>query len=166
MVKNNDSIILGIDPGFAITGFAILAKQKNELKVIDYGVIKTLASENFDKRLKKIYIKLNQIIKKYQPQVLAIEDLFFGKNAKTAIKVGQARGVIILCAALNKLKIYDFTPLQIKQAVTTYGRAEKIQIQKMIKMLLNLETIPHPDDAADALAVAYTCAQSLTTKYD
>ncbi len=164
MVNKDNTIILGIDPGFAITGFAFLLKQKNELKVIDYGVIKTSASESFDKRLKKIYTKLDKLIRKYQPQILAIEDLFFAKNAKTAIKVGQARGVVVLCGVLNELKIYDFTPLQIKQAVTTYGRAEKTQVQKMIKLLLNLKTIPQPDDAADALAIAYACAQSLTTK--
>lgn len=166
MANKNDVIILGIDPGFAITGFAILLKQKDKLKVINYGVIETSATENFNKRLEKIFTKIDKIIKKYHPKILAIEDLFFAKNAKTAIKVGQARGVLVLCAVINKLKIYDFTPLQIKQAVTTYGRAEKMQVQKMIKMLLNLKTIPYPDDAADALAIAYTCAQSLTTKYD
>lgn len=153
-------IILGIDPGFAITGYGIVDKQGDKYKHIAYGVITTDSKLAFQERLKITHEELDKIIKKYNPELFSIEELFFAKNTKTAINVAQARGVIILTAIQNKLKIFEYTPLQIKQAITGYGRADKNQIQQMIKMLLKLEKIPKPDDAADALAIAITCGNS------
>jgi len=155
-------IIFGIDPGTAITGFGVLNKQgKNKLEIIDYGCIKTSNDFSTAERLKILEKELSLIIKKHKPEVVAIEDIFFFKNLKTAIKVSQARGVILLTAAKTKCKIYEYTPLQVKQAVTCYGRADKKQVQEMVKTILNLKQIPKPDDAADALATAICCAHSI-----
>jgi len=157
-------IILGIDPGTAITGYGVIEKlkvQSQKLKVIDYGCIKTTADLSTAERLAKLYEELDALIKKYKPGIVAVEDIFFFKNLKTAIKVSQARGVILLTIAQNKIPVAEYTPLQIKQAVACYGRAEKIQVQRMVKILLNLEEIPKPDDAADALAVAICCAHTI-----
>ncbi len=157
----NKEIILGIDPGFAIVGYGLLEKKEdNSLKVIDYGVIRTAPKHSFPIRLESIYKNLSKIIDKYKPTKMAVEELFFAKNVKTAIEVGQARGVIILTGIQANIPISEFTPLQIKQAVVSYGRAEKKQVQEMVKLLLSLKTIPRPDDAADALAVAICCANS------
>ncbi len=147
-------IVLGIDPGIAIVGYSIIECNGNNVKAIDYGCITTKSTELFPNRIKTIYNRLIEIIDKYKPHDLAIEELFFNKNVKTAIKVGQARGVEILAAVNKGLEIYEYTPLQIKQAVVGYGRADKNQVQEMVKMLLNLKEIPKPDDVADALAVA------------
>jgi crossover junction endodeoxyribonuclease RuvC len=152
-------IIFGIDPGTATTGFGIIKKNK-ELTLIDYGCIKTTTNFTTAERLKKLHDQLNSLIKKHKPDMVAVEDIFFFKNVKTAIKVSQARGVILLTAAKSKIPVYEYTPLQIKQATTSYGRAEKIQVQEMVKVLLNLKEIPKPDDAADALATAICCAHS------
>ena len=154
-------IILGIDPGFAITGIGILEKTGQEVKYIMHECITTDKGEEFPIRLKKINQELDRIIKKYKPDCAAIEDLFFYKNVKTAMKVGQARGVIILTAIQDNLSIYEYTPLQIKQALTGYGRADKQQVQQMVKTVLKLKDIPRPDDAADALAIAFCCANSI-----
>ncbi|NLM06310.1 MAG: crossover junction endodeoxyribonuclease RuvC [Tissierellia bacterium] len=156
--------ILGIDPGLAIVGYSILDVEGNRMKAANYGVIETASTMDFPDRLKFLYEELNLIIKKYKPDEVAIEELFFNKNVKTAIKVGHARGVEILSASMNGLEIYEYTPLQIKNAITGYGRAEKNQIQEMVKILLNLSEIPKPDDAADALAVAITHFHSLKHK--
>ena len=153
-------IILGIDPGTAIIGYGIIERQKT-LKAIDYGCIKTSAKNNTAERLKILYQELNKIIKKHKPDLLAVEDIFFFKNAKTAIKVSQARGVILLAAAKLKIPVYEPTPLQIKIATVGYGRAEKQQVQKMVQQLLRLKTMPKPDDAADALAIAICGANSI-----
>lgn len=153
-------IVLGIDPGVALLGYAILKTQGNNLEVIDYGCIETSSQEDFSQRLIQIYQKLKLIIKKYQPDKISIEDIYFAKNVKTAIKVSEARGVAILAAAETKAEILEYTPLQVKQALTGYGRAPKIQIQKMVKMILKLKEIPKPDDVADALAIAITCIQT------
>lgn len=147
-------IILGIDPGFARTGYGVIEEKNKNLRVLDYGCLSTPSGLVFEKRLKKIHDGLEEIIKKFRPDVCAVEKIFFCKNAKTAIDVGQARGVIIFTAAEKKLKILEFTPLQVKQFITGYGKAEKQQVQKMIKILLGLKDIPRPDDAADALALA------------
>lgn len=152
--------ILGIDPGLAATGFGVIEKQGSRLKLIDYGCIKTKVQLPTEKRLEQISADLNKIIKKYRPKIIAVEKLFFCKNVKTALAVGQARGVIILVAGQNCLEIEEYTPLQIKQALTGYGQAEKRQIQQMVKVILNLKTVPTPDDAADALAAAVCCAHS------
>lgn len=154
-------IILGIDPGFAITGVGVLKKVGSEASYVAHGCIITDKGEDFPIRLKKINQELNKVIKKYKPDCVAIEDLFFYKNVKTAMKVGQARGVIMLTATQNNLSIYEYTPLQVKQALTGYGRADKNQIQQMVKIVFKLKEIPQPDDAADALAIALCCANSI-----
>lgn len=156
-------IIIGIDPGTAAIGFGIIKKEE-EISLIDYGCIKTPTNLTTAKRLEELYNQLIKLIKKHKPDIMAVEDIFFFKNLKTAIKVSQARGVILLTAAKSKISVFECTPLQIKQAVTGYGRAEKIQVQKMVKTLLNLKEIPKPDDAADALAAAICCAH--TTQYE
>lgn len=150
---------MGVDPGYGRMGYGIIDCQGNKLKHIDNGVVETPSGDDFPDRLHFLYKNLTKIIKKYKPEVMAVEDLFFYKNSKTAIKVGQARGVIVLTGVVNHLQIMEFTPLQVKQAVACYGRAEKSQVQRMIKVILNLITVPKLDDAADALALAI-CASS------
>jgi crossover junction endodeoxyribonuclease RuvC len=145
---------MGIDPGLATLGYSLLEKNGNKFKVIDYGTIRTPADMISFNRLKKIHDELLELIEEYHPQQMAVEELFFNKNVKTAIKVGQARGVILLAGAQSNLSLGEYTPLQVKQGVVGYGRASKSQVQQMVKALLNLEKIPRPDDAADALAVA------------
>ncbi len=157
-------IILGIDPGIAIVGYGLIECRGNNFKVIDYGAITTNSDMIFPTRLKLVYDELTAIIEKYKPDDFAIEELFYNKNAKTVIKIGQARGVEVLAAVNQNLPIYEYTPLQIKQAVVGYGRAEKHQVQQMVKLLLNLKEIPKPDDVADALAVALTHGSSLNFK--
>lgn len=153
-------IILGIDPGIADTGFGIIANQNNQLICLDYGSIKTSAELNLPDRLEIINLELTKLIKKYKPDLIAIEELFFCNNAKTALVVGQARGVVVLTAKLNKITSVEFTPYQVKQAVSTYGHAEKDQVQRMVKLILNLKELPQPDDAADALAIAICAVNS------
>lgn len=155
---------MGIDPGLADTGFGFIEKDGSKLKVIDFGVVKTKATQDTESRLKEIYDELLFLIKKYKPTQVAIEKLFFCKNVKTAIAVGQARGVAILAISNCKLKIKEFTPLQVKQAATGYGKADKRQIKEMVKIILGLKTLPKSDDAADALAIAICQANSLKTK--
>lgn len=157
-------IILGIDPGIAIVGYGIIECKGNHFKAIDYGCITTDSSLLFPERLKIVYDEITNIIDKYKPDDCAIEELFFNKNVKTAIKVGQARGVEILAAINKNLDIYEYTPLQIKQAIVGYGRAEKHQVQEMVKILLNLKKVPKPDDVADALAVAICHGSSINFK--
>lgn len=147
-------IILGIDPGIADTGFGVIQEENNKIFCQDYGSIKTPSKMEMSERLELLAIDLDKLIKKYKPDLIAIEQLFFCNNVKTALIVGQARGVVMLTARKNKKKIIEFTPLQVKQAVSAYGKAEKAQVQKMVKLLLNLNEIPKPDDAADALAIA------------
>lgn len=147
-------VILGIDPGYAIIGWGVLEYKANKFRVIDYGAVTTESKTPFPLRLCDIYNGLCDIIKKYQPEVLSMEKLFYNNNAKTVIDVAQARGVITLAAQQNGLKIAEYTPLQVKQSVTGYGRAVKKQVQEMTRIILNLEKIPKPDDTADALAMA------------
>jgi len=153
-------IIAGIDPGLATVGFGIIKKVKDKkAEVIDYGCILTTPDLCPGDRLKIINNELNKLIKKYQPQVMAVENLFFFKNLKTVMPVSQAKGVILLTAAKKKIPVYEFTPLQMKMAITGYGRAEKKQVQKMIQTMLNLEEKPkdknkRKDDATDALGIA------------
>lgn len=154
----NTKIILGVDPGLASTGYGVIEVLNGRTKMLDYGCVSTQASTPFDSRLKQIHEQLNKIILQYKPHVLAVEELFFAKNAKTAMLVGHARGVVVLTGIQNGLPIREFTPLQVKQAVTGYGRADKKQMQQMVKILLNLKELPWPDDAADALAVAVCAA--------
>lgn len=131
------------------------------MELLDYGIITTEAKINFPQRLEKINQDLQKIITKFKPDYFAVENIYFCKNVKTALLVGQARGVILFTCMASHKPIYEFTPLQIKQAITTYGRAEKKQIQAMVKILLKLNSLPQPDDAADALACAITCAHNL-----
>ncbi len=147
-------IIIGIDPGYAITGYGIIEYKGNKLKVLDFGVISTPAGTPFEKRLLKISEDLDELIKCYNPNSMAIEELFFSRNTTTAMGTAQARGVAILTGAKAGMKVYEYTPLQVKMAVSGYGRADKNQIQQMVKILLNLKEIAKPDDASDGLAVA------------
>jgi len=153
--------ILGIDPGIADTGFGIVKIDSNKLTCLGYGSIKTSAKLNLADRLEIINLELTKLIKKYKPDLIAIEELFFGNNVKTALIVGQARGVVVLTAKLNKIKSVEFTPYQVKQAVSTYGHARKDQVQRMVKIILNLKELPKPDDAADALAIAICAGNSI-----
>jgi crossover junction endodeoxyribonuclease RuvC len=153
-------IILGIDPGTAITGYGVLRtrslveKRNRQVEVLDYGCIRTSSTEEMPKRLRIIYQKVSEIICKYRPEEVAIEQVFFSKNSKTALSVGQARGVIMLAASSKGSKVFSYTPLEIKQTVTGYGRAKKKQVQHMVKKLVLLPEIPSPDDVSDAIAVA------------
>lgn len=150
--------ILGIDPGTARCGWGVIkTKNSNNWEVINYGCIETHKSLSMPERLEIISQEINKVIAKYKPEKVAIEKLFFGINVKTALEVGQARGAILVACQQVGLAIFEYTPLQIKMALTGYGRADKNQIQCMVKMLLKLDKIPKPDDAADGLAVALTC---------
>jgi crossover junction endodeoxyribonuclease RuvC len=151
-------IVLGIDPGIGRCGWGVISIEKSKLKVIGFGCIETSVKQNTEKRLVEIYKQIQDLIKKYKPDEFSIEELFFNTNAKTAFVVGQARGVILLAAAQENLNIGIYTPLQVKIALTGYGRAEKSQVGKMVKAILNLKEIPKPDDTTDALAVAITHA--------
>lgn len=150
--------IMGIDPGIAIAGFGIIEKTGSRLKPVQYGAIHTDAGLPTGERLKRIYDACRALIERYQPQALAVEKLYFNRNVTTAFTVGQARGVIVLAAVQAGLSVYEYTPLQIKQAVAGYGRADKRQIQEMVRLLLNLPEPPKPDDTADALGAAITHA--------
>ncbi len=152
--------ILGIDPGFATLGYGIIELNGSRFKTIKYGAITTSTQMNMSERLKKIFFELNELILKYEPQEASIEELFFNKNTKTALLVGQARGVVMVACANKNLQVFEYTPLQIKQALVGYGRAEKKQVQIMVKNILNLNDIPKPDDTADALAAAVCHANS------
>ena len=152
--------ILGIDPGVAIVGYGVIEYKGNKFKVINYGAITTDAGTKVKDRLKIIYDGVIDIIREFKPDCIAIEELFYNNNAKTVINVAQGRAMPYLAAANCALEIYEYTPLQVKQAVVGYGRAEKKQVQQMTKMLLNLEKIPKPDDTADALAIAICHAHS------
>ena len=158
--KQNNSIILGIDPGIADTGFGVIAGNGHKLTCLAYGSIRTSPKFALADRLEIINLEITKLIKKYKPNLIAIEELFFCNNAKTALIVGQARGVVVLTAKLNKIKSVEFTPYQVKQAVSTYGHAKKDQVQRMVKLILNLKELPKPDDAADALAIAICAVNS------
>lgn len=157
--------ILGIDPGFAIVGVGVLDYEGNKFKTVEYGAITTEAGENMFDRLKKIYDELVEVIERVKPDAMAIEELFFNSNQKTAINVAQARGVLVLAAKNFAVPVFEYTPLQVKQAVVGYGRAEKKQVQQMTKTILNLESVPKPDDTADALAIAICHAHSYKPIY-
>ncbi len=147
-------LVLGIDPGTAITGYGLVRETDEGLTLVDYGVITTPSGQPLPTRLQAIYQGLTDIIHGYQPDTAAVEELFFSRNVRTALSVGHARGVALLALADAGLPIYEYKPLEIKQAIAGYGGADKHQVQEMVRMLLNLEHMPHPDDAADAVAVA------------
>lgn len=151
-------IILGIDPGVATTGWGVIQKEKQTLTLIAYGTIQTKPSSSKGRRLQEIYLKLSALISKYKPEVVAIEKIFFFKNLKTALPVSESRGIILLLLEQKKKEVVELTPLEVKMGICGYGRADKKQIQKMVKEILQLEEIPKPDDASDGLAVALCCA--------
>ena len=152
--------ILGIDPGFAITGYSIIDYIGNKFTLINSGAITTKAGESFPDRLVKIYDDLENIIKLYKPDAISVEELFFNNNAKTAINVAQARGVILIVSRKLEIDTFEYTPLQIKQAVVGYGRADKMQGQRMVKSILNVEKLPKLDDTTDSMAAAICHAHS------
>lgn len=146
--------IIGIDPGTAITGYGVIDYLGNKFRPIDYNCIKTSSKLPLPERLQLLYSGISEILRSYRPEHFAVEALFFNKNSRTAMAVGQARGVVLLAAAHWGLQVYEYTPLQIKQAVVGNGRADKRQVQYMVKTILNLPWVPQPDDVADALAVS------------
>lgn len=152
--------ILGIDPGTGILGFGVVEADKGKVALVDAGVIRTPVKEDDAIRLQTIYEELTDIIAQAKPAAMAVEKLFFARNVTTAITVAQARGVILLCGRQAGLEIFEYTPLQIKMALTGYGRADKKQMQEMVRVVLQLPEIPKPDDAADALAAAVMHAQT------
>ncbi len=156
-------IILGIDPGLATIGYGVIKKENQNITLIDYGIISTPANMPLPKRLSVIYNDMKEIINLHKPDSIAYEELFFYKNVTTAIDVGQARGVCVIAGDnfVGSENLYEYTPMQVKQAVCGYGHADKTQIQQMVKVLMNLKDIPKPDDAADALAIAICHAQSI-----
>jgi crossover junction endodeoxyribonuclease RuvC len=154
-VERRDSrIILGIDPGTATMGWGVIRQQGNRLHYVQHGAIITPSSWEMPRRLSRLFDGVTELAKGYRPETVAVEELFFNTNVTTAITVGQARGVALLAAYRAGIEVAEYTPLQVKQAITSYGRAEKRQVQEMIKTLLNLREIPRPDDAADGLAIA------------
>ncbi len=150
--------ILGIDPGTAITGFGVIDTEGSRFSFVDAGVIRTPKEQPMNERLSTVYDEIKELIEEFKPDVMSIELLFFARNVTTAMTVGQSRGIVMLAATQAKIPIYEYTPMQVKQAVTGYGKADKKQIQEMVKNLLKLDQIPKPDDAADGLAIAITHA--------
>jgi len=157
-------LTLGIDPGTAITGYGLVEGRGDRLELVGCGVIRTPAGEPLPHRLHSLYRGLASIIEEYHPAQSAVEELFFARNARTALAVGQARGVVLLAMTAAGLPVYEYTPLQVKQAITGYGRAEKAQVQAMVTALLGLASVPEPDDAADALAIAMCHLQTVALR--
>ena len=155
--------ILGIDPGIATVGFGVVDSERNRQTVIQCGVITTPAHTSLSSRLERIYTDMNQLIDLFKPEAMAVEELFFNTNITTGIAVAHGRGVILLSGYQAKLPVYEYTPLQVKQAVVGYGRAEKKQVIDMVKRILNMREAPKPDDAADAVAIALCHARSSTS---
>lgn len=153
-------VIMGIDPGFAITGYGIVKYEGNKFSVLDYGAVITKASMCLPERLLLLNNRLEELIAKHNPRAISVEELFFNKNIKTALTAAHGRGIALLAASRSGAEVFEYTPLQVKQAVVGYGRAEKTQMQQMVKVILNLTEIPKPDDVADALAVAICHAHS------
>ncbi len=153
-------IVLGFDPGIAIVGFGVIEVAGSVIRPVQYGAIQTKATSDSTRRLQQIYDSAFELIACYKPETIAIEKLFFNKNITTAMNVSEARGVLLLAAAKHLLPVYEYTPLQVKQALVGYGRAEKAQVQEMVKVLLKLKERPRPDDVADALAIAICHANS------
>lgn len=157
--------VLGIDPGIGRMGWGVIEVQSSKFKMQNCGCVETKSEAEIPQRLQYVYNSIINIIGKYRPEALSIEELFFNTNAKTAFVVGQARGVVLLAAAQNNIPVSIYTPLQVKVALTGYGRAEKMQVGQMVKTLLKLESVPKPDDTADALAIALTHAFSRKMNY-
>ena len=153
-------IILGIDPGYALMGWGVIESAGGRMRLIDYGCIETHAGEPMQHRLRKLQTGVQELVNKHHPDDVVFEELFFARNVTTALMVGAARGAAIIAAAEYTENLYEYTPMQIKQAITGYGKADKQQIQQMVRLLLHMDHIPKPDDAADAIACAITHAQS------
>ncbi|MGI6138807.1 MAG: crossover junction endodeoxyribonuclease RuvC [Candidatus Hydrogenedentales bacterium] len=147
-------LVVGFDPGSAVTGFGVVRGKGNRLSHLDHGVIRTSSSDAMPLRLRQLYTKACALIEKYQPHTVAVERIYFKQNVSTGIFVAQARGVLLLAAAQADCPVGEFSPTEMKSAVTGYGRADKAQLQEMVRRLLNLDAVPRPDDAADALALA------------
>ena len=147
-------IVLGIDPGYAIVGVGVVEYRNSRFSLVSYGAITTDAGVPFNRRLEIIYDELTEIIEKYKPDAMSVEKLFYNSNAKTVIDVSQARGVIMLAAQKTNTPVFEYTPLQVKQSVVGYGRADKKQVQEMTRRILSLDAVPKPDDTADAIAMA------------
>ena len=158
-------VILGIDPGLARLGYGVIEADGDRRRVIQYGMLTTPAGVPMPKRLQSLWRGMNQLLDLYKPDEVAFEELFFSKNITTGMAVSMARGVALVAVAERTENLYEYTPMQIKQAVTGYGGADKHQVQQMVKMLLNMKEIARPDDAADALAVALTHANSMHAKH-
>ncbi len=152
--------ILGIDPGLALMGYGVIDFERQKIRLVQYGCIETQAKSPTPQRLRSIFLGMNQLIDTYKPDEIAFEELFFARNVTTAMNVGAARGAALVAAAQRTEELYEYTPMQIKQAVTGYGKADKPQVQQMVKMLTGMDTIIRPDDAADAVAVAICHAHS------
>lgn len=150
--------ILGVDPGTAITGFGVIDCEGDKFKFVDAGVIRTPKEQPMNERLMTVYDEMKELIAEFKPDVMSIELLFFARNVTTAMTVGQSRGIVMLAATQANIPVFEYTPMQVKQAVTGYGKADKKQIQEMVKTLLKLDAVPKPDDAADGLAIAITHA--------
>ena len=158
-------VILGIDPGLATVGYGVIQAEGDQRRLIQYGTLNTPAGQPMPQRLRAIFQGMNQLLDIYQPDEVAFEELFFSKNITTGMNVSMARGVALLAVVERTPNLYEYTPMQIKQAVTGYGGADKHQVQMMVKMLLKIKEIPKPDDAADAVAVALTHANSMHAKH-
>ena len=157
-------VIMGIDPGFAIMGFGFIQADGMKMKAVEYGVIRTSAKQAAPQRLVYLYDHIRQLIEQFRPDAIVFEELFFSNNVTTALMVGHARGAALVSAARHTQELFEYTPMQVKQAVVGYGHADKHQVQQMVKVLLKLKEMPKPDDAADALAVAICHAQSQLVK--
>ena len=160
MSGNDDSITIGFDPGTALLGYGIVRGERDPV-ALDYGVVETVAADPMPVRLLQIYEGVTAVLARYQPATVTVEQLFFARNVTTAIAVGQARGVVLLAAAQRGIPVVEYTPAEVKQAVSGYGKADKFQMQEMVRIILNLPAPPQPDDAADALAVALCHAHTL-----
>ena len=159
-VTNDKALILGIDPGTAICGYGLVRVGADDPELVTFGALTTPAGQPLAQRLLSLYGRLNELIVQYKPDEVAVEELFFNKNTTTALAVGQARGVILLAAAARGVPVYEYTPLQVKQALSGYGRATKEQVQEMVRLAFALDHAPQPDDAADALAIALCHSRS------
>ena len=153
-------LVIGIDPGLATTGYGLVRKNAEVLQAVDYGYIGTPAHTDLSERLYMIFSDLRKLLEEYSPDAMAVEQLFFAKNTRTALNVGEARGAILTAAAQKGIPVYEYTPLQVKQTIAGYGRADKKQVQQMVRILLKLEETPKPDDVADALAIAISHIQA------
>ena len=158
--RKTGRLILGIDPGTAIMGYGLIEQQANRLRAVAYACWRTPGGMELSQRLLRLYESLHGLLQEYRPDVVAVEELFFNRNTTTALSVGHARGIVLLAAAQQEIPVCEYTPLQVKQAVTGYGKADKQQMQQMVRALLALPEIPRPDDTADALAVAICHAHS------